>query len=120
MMFPDIKRMIKELTEPKLSLERCATCTDGKFSEVTLHLCDPKRLAKLYSGMNKDEELHAHLHWICPGSISNDTAKEMLSETYGIMQQYDSYKITVLCFDTGIYNVETFSVRMARTSESMK
>ena len=27
---PDIKRMIKELTEPQVVLERCATCTDGK------------------------------------------------------------------------------------------
>ena len=61
-----------------------------------------------------------HLHWICPGSISNDTAKEMLSETYGIMQQYDSYKITVLCFDTGTYNVETFSSEDGKDVESMK
>jgi predicted metal-dependent peptidase len=59
--------------------------------------------------MNKDEELHALLALDMSGSIDDETAKEMLSETYGIMQQYDSYKITVLCFDTGIYNVETFS-----------
>ena len=62
-----------------------------------------------------------YLHWICPGSISNDTAKEMLSETYGIMQQYDSYKITVLCFDTGTLPMLKHSqVRMVKTSESMK
>ena len=64
---PDIKRMIKELTEPKLSLERCTTCTDGKSESLTLHLCDLKRPQRSYiPGMNKDEELLPHLHWTCP------------------------------------------------------
>ena len=107
----DIKRMIKELTEPKLSWKDVLRVQmESSLKSDFTFLRPSKRSGEvIFPGMNKDEELHAVLALDMSGSISNDTAKEMLSETYGIMQQYDSYKITVLCFDTGIYNVETFS-----------
>lgn len=107
----DIKRMIKELTEPKLSWKDVLRVQmESSLKSDFTFLRPSKRSGEvIFPGMNKDEELHAVLALDMSGSISDDTAKEMLSETYGIMQQYDSYKITVLCFDTGIYNVETFS-----------
>ncbi len=107
----DIKRMIKELTEPKLSWKDVlrVQMESSLKSDFTFMRPSKRSGEVIFPGMNKDEELHALLALDMSGSISNDTAKEMLSETYGIMQQYDSYKITVLCFDTGIYNVETFT-----------
>ncbi len=107
----DIKRMIKELTEPKLSWKDVlrVQMESSLKSDFTFMRPSKRSGEVIFPGMNKDEELHALLALDMSGSIDDETAKEMLSETYGIMQQYDSYKITVLCFDTGIYNVETFS-----------
>lgn len=107
----DVKRMIKDLTEPKLSWKDVLRVQmESSLKSDFTFMRPSKRSGKvIFPGMNKDEELHALLALDMSGSISNDTAKEMLSETYGIMQQYDSYKITVLCFDTGIYNVEEFT-----------
>ena len=107
----DIKRMIKELTEPRLSWKDVLRVQMESSLKADFTFMRPSKRSGevIFPGMNKDEELHAFLALDMSGSISNDTAKEMLSETYGIMQQYDSYKITVLCFDTGIYNVETFT-----------
>ncbi len=107
----DVKRMIRDLTEPKLSWKDVlrVQMESSLKSDFTFMRPSKRSGEVIFPGMNKDEELHALLALDMSGSISNDTAKEMLSETHGIMQQYDSYKITVLCFDTGIYSVETFT-----------
>ena len=42
------------------------------------------------------------------GSIGDEDAKIFLSEVKGIMDQYQDYKIDIWCFDTEIYNHQTF------------
>jgi predicted metal-dependent peptidase len=43
------------------------------------------------------------------GSITDEIAKEFLSEVNGIMSQFDDYKIEVWSFDTEIYNHESYA-----------
>ena len=43
------------------------------------------------------------------GSISEDDSRAFLGEIKGIMDSFDEYKITVWCFDTDIYNCQTFT-----------
>jgi len=63
----------------------------------------------IFPGMNKDEQLDIVIALDMSGSIGDVVARDMLSEVQGIMQQYNDYRITVMCFDTGVYNVETFT-----------
>ena len=50
-----------------------------------------------------------YLRWICPVVLVDVLAKEMISEVMVLCNNHNSYKITVMCFDTGIYNVDTFT-----------
>ena len=43
------------------------------------------------------------------GSISEADSRAFLGEIKGIMEAFDEYKITLWCFDTEIYNVQTFT-----------
>lgn len=42
------------------------------------------------------------------GSISEAMARDMISEVYGMMNQFPTFKIRLLCFDTRVYNPEDF------------
>ena len=107
----DVKRMIKELTEPKLSWKDILRVQlESSLKNDFTFMRPSKRSGEvIFPGMNKDEELHAVIALDMSGSISDVLAKEMISEVAGILAQYNSYKITVMCFDTGIYNVDTFT-----------
>lgn len=107
----DVKRMIKELTEPKMSWKDILRVQlESSLKNDFTFMRPSKRSGEvLFPGMNKDEELHAFIALDMSGSISDTVGREMLSETAGILAQYNSYRITVCCFDTGIYNVETFT-----------
>ena len=43
------------------------------------------------------------------GSISEDDSRAFLGEVKGIMEAFEEYKITIWCFDTEIYNVQTYT-----------
>ena len=43
------------------------------------------------------------------GSISEDDSSAFLGEVKGIMEAFEEYKITIWCFDTEIYNVQTYT-----------
>ena len=65
-------------------------------------------MEKLFFGMNKDEQLNIAIALDTPGSIS----KEMLAillEVQGIMDPHNSYKVTIMQFDTNVYGVEESS-----------
>lgn len=42
------------------------------------------------------------------GSITDNIVQEFLSEISGIISQFDDYNIDIWCFDTKIYNHETY------------
>jgi len=42
------------------------------------------------------------------GSISDAQAKDFLSEIKGIMEEYREFNIKIWCFDTSIYNEQSF------------
>ena len=109
---PDgIKRMVQELTAPKLSWTDVLRVTlESSLKNDFTFMRPSKRSGEvIFPGMNKDEQLDIVIALDMSGSIGDVVARDMLSEVQGIMQQYNDYRITVMCFDTGVYNVETFT-----------
>ena len=106
-----IKRMVAELTAPKLDwTDVLRVSIESSLKNDFTFMRPSKRSGEvIFPGMNKDEMLNIAIALDMSGSIADTVAKEMLSEVQGIMGQYTDYKITVFCFDTGVYNVDTFS-----------
>ena len=50
--------------------------------------------------MNFDETIDIVIAFDMSGSIGQQPANEMISETIAIMDQYTNFKVTCLCFDT--------------------
>ena len=42
------------------------------------------------------------------GSISNDMLQDFISEVYGVVESYSSFKVNMWCFDTKVYAHEVF------------
>jgi len=60
-------------------------------------------------GMMNDETIDVAIAIDMSGSIGDEDATTFLSEVKGIMDQYEDYKIDIWCFDTAIYNPQTFT-----------
>ena len=106
-----VKRMVQELTAPKLDWRDVIRVTLESSLKNDFTFMRPSRRSGevIFPGMNKDEQLDIVIALDMSGSIGDHVAKEMLSEVQGIMAQYNDYRITVMCFDTGVYNVDVFT-----------
>jgi predicted metal-dependent peptidase len=108
-----LKRLIDDLVEPKVNWrdllrQSIQSCITDDFTWMR-----PNR-KHMYSGvflpvLDKDETIDIQIAIDMSGSISDAMAKDFLSETYGIMQLYHDFKIGILCFDTKVYNYQTFT-----------
>ena len=73
----------------------------------------------IFPGMNKDEQLNIAIALDIRG-ISKEMLRDFLSEVQGIMDQYNSYKVTIMQFDTNVYGVEEFHSDDGRTMSDYK
>lgn len=106
-----IKRMIAELTAPKLDWRDVlrVQLESSLKSDFTFMRPSKRSGEVIFPGMNRDQQLKAFVALDMSGSIGHDLAREMLSETQGIMEQYADYEIHVICFDTEVYNHDVFT-----------
>ena len=106
-----VRRMISELTAPKMDWrDLLRVQLESSLKSDFTWMRPSKRSGEvIFPGMNRDETLKAFIALDMSGSISHDLAREMLSETQGIMSQYADYEIHVICFDTKVYNHEVFT-----------
>lgn len=108
-----LKRLINDLVEPKVNWrdllrQSIQSCITDDFTWMR-----PNR-KHMYGGiflptLDKDETIDIQIAIDMSGSISDAMARDFLSETYGIMQLYHDFKIGILCFDTQVYNYQTFT-----------
>ena len=109
---PDsIKRMISELVAPKMDWrEILRTQLESSIKSDFTFMRPSKRSGEvIFPGMNKDEQLDIAVALDTSGSISPVMLRDFLSEVQGIMDQYQSYKVHVFQFDTGVYGADTFT-----------
>lgn len=115
---PDaIKRMINELTAPKMDWRDVLRVNlESSLKNDFTFMRPSKRSGEvIFPGMNKDEELNIAVALDTSGSISQEMLRDFLSEVEGIMDQYTSYKITVMQFDTNVYGVDEFTADDGRS-----
>lgn len=115
---PDaVKRMINELVAPKMDWrDILRTQLESSIKADFTFMRPSKRSGEvIFPGMNKDEELDLFVALDTSGSISTEMLKDFLSEVQGIMDQYGSYKVRVVMFDTNVYGYDEFTSDDGRT-----
>jgi len=103
-----VKRILQELTAPKLNwreLLRMQLESTIK-SDYTWMRASRKgwHMDAIMPGQKPDELIDIAIAIDASGSIDARMLKDFLSEAQGIMDQFQSYRIHVITFDTRVYN----------------
>ena len=108
-----LARLIDELVEPQINWrtlleQNIQSCITDDFTWTR-----PNR-RHMYNGiflptLDKDETIDLEIAIDMSGSITQEMARDFISEIYGLMQMYHGFKIGILCFDTQVYNHVVFT-----------
>lgn len=103
-----IKRLIKDLTEPKINWSDVIRLNVQSTLKSKYSFSRPSRKSGR-SGIvlprrSPAKRIDVAIAIDTSGSISSDDIKAFLSEIAGIMYQYNDFKIDMWCFDTSIHN----------------
>ena len=108
-----VKRMIKELTEPKINWRELLRQQIQSTIKSDYTFIRPSRKGQMSGavlpGMNFQDTIDIAVTIDMSGSISDAQGRDFLSEIKGIMEEYQDYNIKVWCFDTQVYNEADFS-----------
>jgi predicted metal-dependent peptidase len=109
----DVRRMIGELTAPQMDWRQMirVSLESNLVSDFTFMRPNRKSQFSDYilPGMKKDQQINIAIALDVSGSISNHDTRDFLSEVQGIMDQFDSYRIEVWCFDTRVTGYDVFT-----------
>jgi predicted metal-dependent peptidase len=107
-----IQRMIKELTEPKMNWREILRQQIQSTIKNDYTFMRPSRkawhMSAILPGTQFDETIDICCSIDMSGSISEEMAKDFISEVKGIMEEYKDFKIKLWCFDTKVYNEADF------------
>ena len=109
----DVRRMIGALTEPKMDWRQMirVSLESNLVSDFTF--MRPNRKSQFSNvvlpGMKKDQQIDIAIAIDVSGSISVQDSTDFLSEVQGIMDQFESYKIRIWCFDTRVTGYDEFT-----------
>ena len=113
----EIARMIKELTEPKISWRELLRQQIESTIRNDFTFSRPSRkgwhTGAVLPGMNFMDTVDLCIAIDMSGSIGDSQANDFLREVQGIMDEYQDYKIKLWCFDTEVYNEQDFSADSA-------
>lgn len=108
-----LQRLVDMLVEPKISWrdllqQNIQSCISDDFTWMR-----PNR-KHMYGGiflpvLDKDETIDIAVAIDMSGSISDAMARDFISEVHGIMNSYNDFTISILCFDTQVYNFKKFT-----------
>lgn len=108
-----IQRLIDDLVEPKINWrdllqQNIQSCIVDDFTWTR-----PNR-KHMYSGiflpvLDKDETIDIQIAIDTSGSITDEMARDFISEIHGMMGSYQSFTIGIMCFDTTAYNYHEFT-----------
>jgi len=119
----DIKRIIKDMTEPKmdwrehLNLSMQSTL---KSDFTWMRQSRKSRSLGIYlPGTDNDYQVDAAIGLDVSGSIDEQMLKDFLGEVYGIMQQFQDFRLRIWTFDTQVYT-ESFKEFTPMNAEEIK
>jgi predicted metal-dependent peptidase len=108
-----VKRMIKDLTEPVISWQELLQQQIQSIIKDDFTWLRPSRrgwhMDAIMPGTKPGETIDICIAIDTSGSISERDIKDFMSEIQGIMDSYNEYKIKVWCFDTEVYNEQSFT-----------
>jgi predicted metal-dependent peptidase len=105
---PDsIKRLVRELTEPKMNWKELLRQSIQSSIKNDFSFYRPSKKGRsdgfVIPGMIKENALDICVAVDTSGSISEKILTEMLTEIKGIMEQYTDYQIRIWSFDTEVH-----------------
>lgn len=116
-----VQRMIQDMTEPKMPWRELISTNLTSAIRDDYSFMRPSRrswhLDAIMPGTIPGEEVDLAVAIDMSGSISDKQARAFLSEVKGIMEAFSSYRIHVFCFDTDIYNPQSFTSENLDTIE---
>jgi predicted metal-dependent peptidase len=108
-----VKRLLKDMTEPVIGWKELLQQQIPSVFKNDFTWARPSRkgwhMDAIMPGMKPGEMIDICIALDQSGSISEDDSKAFLGEVKGIMDAFDEYRITIWCFDTDIYNVQTYT-----------
>ena len=103
-----VRRLIQDMTAPKMNWrELLRMQLESTIKSDFTWMRASRRgwhMDAVMPGMKNDELIDIAIGIDASGSIDNQMLRDFLSETQGIMDQFQSYKIHIFTFDTGVYN----------------
>lgn len=119
----DVKRIIKEMTEPKMDWREhlnLAVQSSLKSDFTWMRQSRKSRSLGIYlPGTDNDYQVEAAIGIDVSGSISHQMIQDFLGEIYGIMQQFQDFRLRIWTFDTQVY-AESFKEFTPMNAEEIK
>jgi predicted metal-dependent peptidase/intein/homing endonuclease len=107
-----LRRLLNQLTAPRINWRQILNATLRSTLKYDYTYARPSRRSHA-SLLLPGQDSATHVTIACAIDASASTTTEMvtdfLSEIGGIMASFRDYSITVMCFDTKVYNVRTFT-----------
>ncbi len=116
-----VERLIKDMTNPVMPWRELIQTNLTSAIKTDFSWIKPSRrgwhMDAVMPGMTPGEEIDVDVFIDLSGSISDTQGKAFLTEIAGMMSAFDGYRINVHCFDTEVYNPQTFTSENLDTIE---
>jgi predicted metal-dependent peptidase len=108
-----VKRMLDKLLNPQLDWRELLAMQIQSVVKSDYTMMNPSRKGLnegfYLPGMDRETTIDVAISMDVSGSIMDDMLRDFLSEVKGIMDQYTDFKIHLFCFDTDVYNPQSFT-----------
>lgn len=111
----EIQKIIDEFLNPKIKWQHLIDAAISSKRTEDRSFAYPERRSWsnpygiIFPGSAPGTEIKLAISLDNSGSITEEMTIEYLSEVYGIMTQFDTFEITLMCFDTEVRNVVKFT-----------
>jgi predicted metal-dependent peptidase len=108
-----VERMIDAMTNPVMPWRELIQTNLTSCLKVNYSYMRPSRKGwhsdAIMPGMIPGEEIDVAVFIDLSGSISKEQARLFISEVSGMINSFDGFKLYLACFDTEVYNPQSFS-----------
>lgn len=108
-----VRRLIGDITEPKMDWKQMLQMNIQSIVKNNYSFSRFNRKSQhsgaILPGLLNENTIDVSVAIDMSGSISNQQAKDMISEVAGIMGQFSDFKIRLWCFDTAVYSYAEFT-----------
>lgn len=108
-----VERLIKDVTNPVMPWRELIQTNLTSAIKTDFSFIRPSRrgwhMDAIMPAMTPGEEIDVDVFIDLSGSISDSQGRAFLSEVAGMMSAFDGYRINIACFDTQVYNPQTYT-----------